>query len=105
VVDGKKIDRRCAEFLFRHLNLLPLHPVASTRFSSFSVDAGSHAVSMEFDPDENFVYQIESSDDLKIWSKNGMPAPVSGVGDAVSMLLPIENPVRKFFRINIQSAF
>jgi acetyl esterase/lipase len=105
VVDGKKIDRRCAEFLFRHLNLLPLHPVASTRFSSFSVDAGSHAVSLEFDPDENFVYQIESSDDLKIWSKNGMPAPVSGVGDAVSMLLPIENPVRKFFRINIQSAF
>ena len=105
VVDGKKIDRRCAEFLFRHLNLLPLHPVATTRFMVFSMDTGSGTAYFEFDSDANFVYQVEASDDLQSWSKDGMPASVSGNGGIVSRSISVGSMMRKFFRLSIKSGF
>ncbi|MEO6751410.1 MAG: alpha/beta hydrolase fold domain-containing protein [Chthoniobacteraceae bacterium] len=61
VVDGKTIDRHCAEFLFRHLNLLPLHPVAATQVEPLSLNQTNSTLPLRFLSDTNFVYQVESS--------------------------------------------
>lgn len=83
VVNGKTIDRRCAEFLFRKLDLVEIHPVASAS-PSVLPDPGEGTVDVSVETDANFLYQLFSSNDLSDWDPVH-PDPIAGDGDSLEV--------------------
>ena len=105
VVNGKTIDRHCAEFLFRNLGLISLHPVAATTIKNYSLNQSTGKMLMSCISDPNFLYQVEASADLRSWSTNGMPAAVVGNGAALILSPPINATPTQFFRVSVKPNF
>lgn len=105
VDNGKTIDRHCADFLFQHLDLMALHPVAKTTIKNYYLNESTGTMDLACDSDDNFLYEVQSSVDLRTWSTNGMPAAVPG-NDAVLILTPpFTATPKQFFRVRIVTPF
>jgi len=105
VVNGKTIEQHCAEFLFHHLGLLSLHPVAATTIKSCSLDQGTGKMHLACNSDTNFLYQVEASSDLQTWSTNGMPVAVLGNGSNLILSPSITATPKQFFRVSVKPGF
>jgi len=105
VVNGKTIERHGAEFLFQQLNLLPLHPVASTTIKNYYLNQSTGKMLMSCISDPNFLYQVEASADLQTWSTNGMPAAVVGNGATLVFTAPTTATPKQFFRVSMKPNF
>ena len=105
VVNGKTIDQHCAEFLFKHLGLLYLHPVASTTIKDCALNQGNSRMLLTCNSDSNFLYQVEASIDLQSWTTNGMPAAVLGNGTTLLFGPSITATPSEFFRLSVTPNF
>jgi acetyl esterase/lipase len=105
VVNGKTIERHCAEFLFHHLGLLSLHPVSATTIKDYYLNQSTGKMLLRCDSDTNFLYQVEASSDLQTWSTNGMPAAVPGNGSNLILAPFITATPKQFFRVSVKPGF
>jgi acetyl esterase/lipase len=105
VVNGKTIDQHCAEFLFKHLGLLSLHPVAATTIKACALNQGASRIFLTCNSDSNFLYQVKASADLQSWTTNGMPAPVQGNGATLLLGPSITATPSEFFRLSVTPNF
>ncbi len=67
LIEGKTIDRHCAEFFFKTLGLIEIYPGASA-LPSVLVDEPANTVEVSVATDSNLLYQLFSSSDLTIWN-------------------------------------
>lgn len=104
VVEGKKIDRRCAEFLFRNLGLLALHPAAAEPLQVSQISSGG-AATLSIPSDASFLYRVEHSTDLVEWSSVGMPPEVRGVDSLQTFQVPAPGGSRAFYRMILKEGF
>ncbi|MGB1128400.1 MAG: alpha/beta hydrolase [Haloferula sp.] len=102
LVEGKTLDRHGAEFLFKKLELVEIHPRLSAS-PSLIIDEAADTVSVSVGTDPNFEYQLFSSDDLTDWDP-AHPDPVAGDGNPLEMIMESIGS-HGFFRWLIVPAF
>ncbi|MFT6059318.1 MAG: acetyl esterase/lipase [Lentimonas sp.] len=102
LIEGKTIDRHCAEFFFKTLGLIEIYPGASA-LPSVLVDEPANAVEVSLATDPNFLYQLFSSSDLTIWNPVH-PDKIAGDGNPLDI---VTGPVgtQSFYRWLIYPGF
>lgn len=104
-VNGKTIDQLCADFLFEHLDLIALHPVAKTTLKDCYLDTSTGKMHLACDSDDNFLYEVQSSVDLQTWSTDGMPAAVPGNNAVLILSPPMTATPKQFYRVKVVTPF